>query len=90
MKLAYTRAMLNAALSGRLHEVRTVAHPVFKVAVPVECPGVPAEFLDARGMWADKAAYDRSALDLSARFNKNFEKFQGIEREIAEAAPVGG
>jgi phosphoenolpyruvate carboxykinase (ATP) len=91
MKLRYTRAMLNAALSGALlRDVPTVTHPVFKVAVPTECPGVPAEFLDARGMWADKAAYDLAARDLSARFNKNFEKFQAVERQIAEAAPVGG
>jgi ATP-dependent phosphoenolpyruvate carboxykinase len=41
-------------------------------------------------MWADKAAYDLAARDLSARFNKNFEKFQAVERQIAEAAPVGG
>jgi phosphoenolpyruvate carboxykinase (ATP) len=91
MKLRYTRAMLNAALSGALlRDVPTVTHPVFKVAVPTECPGVPAEFLDAREMWADKAAYDLAARDLSARFNKNFEKFQAVERQIAEAAPVGG
>jgi len=38
-------------------------------------------------MWADKAAYDRAALDLAARFNKNFEKFAGVSKEIAAAAP---
>jgi phosphoenolpyruvate carboxykinase (ATP) len=90
MKLRYTRAMLNAALSGELRGVAMVTDPVFKVAVPATCPGVPAEFLDARGMWADKSAYDKAARDLSSRFNKNFEKFQAVEREIAEAAPVGG
>jgi phosphoenolpyruvate carboxykinase (ATP) len=88
MKLQYTRAMLNAALSGELKSAPTVAHPVFKVAVPTSCPGVPASFLDARGMWADKQAYDKAARDLSARFNKNFEKFSQVSREIAEAAPV--
>jgi phosphoenolpyruvate carboxykinase (ATP) len=38
-------------------------------------------------MWADKAAYDRAALDLAARFNKNFAKFSGVGKEIAAAAP---
>ncbi len=89
VKLRYTRAMLNAALSGKLRDVPTVADPVFKVAVPTECPGVPSEFLNARGMWSDKDAYDKAARDLSARFNKNFEKFHAVEPEIAEAAPVG-
>jgi phosphoenolpyruvate carboxykinase (ATP) len=88
MKLAYTRAMLDAALSGALNGVETEIHPLFKVAVPKSCPGVPAQFLDARGMWADKAEYDRSARDLSGRFNQNFEKFSGVTKEIAEAAPA--
>jgi phosphoenolpyruvate carboxykinase (ATP) len=48
---------------------------------------VPATFLDARGMWADKVAYDRAALDLAARFNKNFGKFSGVGKDIAAAAP---
>jgi phosphoenolpyruvate carboxykinase (ATP) len=87
MRLSYTRAMLNAALSGELEGVPTEQHPVFRVAVPKSCPGVPPQFLDTRGMWADKQAYDRAAHDLSARFNKNFEKFTGVAREIAEAAP---
>jgi phosphoenolpyruvate carboxykinase (ATP) len=88
MKLRYTRAMLNAAIAGELKDVAMTAHPVFRTAVPAECPGVPAQFLDARGMWADKAAYDKAACDLSSRFNKNFEKFHAVNREVAEAAPA--
>src|SRR3954469_1151280 len=88
MKLRYTRAMLNAVLSGELSAVPTQTHSTFKVAVPVTCPGVPAQFLDARGMWPDKEAYDRAARDLSARFNRNFEKFSGVSQEIAAAAPA--
>jgi phosphoenolpyruvate carboxykinase (ATP) len=38
-------------------------------------------------MWPDKGAYDRAALDLAARFNRNFEKFSGVAVEIAQAAP---
>jgi phosphoenolpyruvate carboxykinase (ATP) len=87
MKLRYTRAMLRAALNGQLQDVAVERHAVFGVSVPQSCPGVPAAFLDARGMWADKAAYDRAALDLAARFNKNFEKFAGVSKEIAAAAP---
>jgi phosphoenolpyruvate carboxykinase (ATP) len=88
MKLSYTRAMLNAALSGELSAVPTQTHSTFKVAVPASCPGVPAQFLDARGMWPDKDAYDRAARDLSGRFNKNFAKFNGVAAEIAAAAPA--
>jgi phosphoenolpyruvate carboxykinase (ATP) len=88
MKLPYTRAMLNAALTGELNGIPTAQHPIFRVAVPKSCSGVPPQFLDARGMWPDKEAYDRAARDLSARFNRNFEKFQGVARDVAEAAPV--
>jgi len=88
MKLPYTRAMLNAALSGALNNTPTVIHPIFKVAVPTSCPGVPSQFLDARGMWSDKEAYDRAAGDLSTRFNQNFAKFTGVSHEIAQAAPA--
>jgi len=88
MKLAYTRAMLNAVLSGELNGAEMQPHPIFKVAVPKSCPGVPAQFLDARAMWADPQAYDRAARDLSGRFNRNFEKFNGVAKEVAEAAPV--
>jgi len=56
--------------------------------VPAACPGVPAEVLDARGQWADKAAYDAAANSLSARFRKNFEKFASLAAGIREAAPV--
>ena len=88
MKLKYTRAMLNAAISGALNSAHFTPHPVFRVQVPASCPYVPSELLDARGMWKDKDAYDRAAADLSGRFNRNFAKFEGVEREIAAAAPA--
>jgi phosphoenolpyruvate carboxykinase (ATP) len=88
MKLGYTRAILNAVLSGELNDVPAVPHPVFKVLVPQSCPGVPASILDARGMWPDKTGYDKAARDLAHRFQKNFEKFSDVNREIAEAAPA--
>jgi phosphoenolpyruvate carboxykinase (ATP) len=65
-------------------------HPVFKVAVPASCPGVPPQLLDARSMWPDPSAYDKAARDLSQRFNQNFEKFNAVHREIAQAAPASG
>ena len=74
---AFTASGMIAALSGALNGAETEVHPIFKVAVPKSCPGVPALFLDARGMWPDKEASDRAARDLSGRFNKNFEKFTG-------------
>ncbi len=88
MSLKYTRAMVNAVIAGKLDDVAVEPHPVFRVLVPKSAPGIPPELLDARAQWTDKAAYDRAAEHLSARFKKNFEKFGKVSEEILEAAPV--
>ena len=88
MSLKYTRAMVNAAIAGQLDKVPAEPHLVFRVMVPKSCPGVPAEILDARSQWKDKAAYDKAAENLSALFKKNFEKFGKVAKPIMEAAPA--
>jgi len=88
MKLGYTRAMITAALEGKLDNVETVNDPIFGVAVPKEVPGVPAELLTPRNTWTDQAAYDEKALYLAGLFVKNFEKYaSGVSEEIRNAAP---
>ncbi|MBC7536386.1 MAG: phosphoenolpyruvate carboxykinase (ATP) [Ferruginibacter sp.] len=90
MKLGYTRAMITAALEGKLDHVEFEAHPVFGMMMPKECPGVPAEILNPRNTWADKAAYDTKAVNLAKQFIKNFEKYAGgVSEEILAAAPKG-
>jgi phosphoenolpyruvate carboxykinase (ATP) len=86
MKLRYTRAMVSAALDGTLHKVEYEVEPAFGLSIPKSCPGVPPEFLDARGAWKIKAAYDKSAADLAARFAKNFEKFD-VPENVRAAGP---
>src|SRR5260370_418557 len=85
MNLEYTRAMVNSAIAGDLDQVATSPHPIFHVAVPTSCPGVPPEILDARGQWKDRAAYDRQAQNLDGLFRKNFEKFGEAAQEILGA-----
>ncbi|MBM3812037.1 MAG: phosphoenolpyruvate carboxykinase (ATP) [Acidimicrobiia bacterium] len=87
MKLPYTRAMVNAAIEGRLDDIETCPHPVFQVLVPRSCPGVPAHLLDARGQWKDTAAYDKASSNLSAQFRDNFQKFGSISPDITSAGP---
>jgi phosphoenolpyruvate carboxykinase (ATP) len=86
MKLAYTRSMVRAAIEGQLANAEFTLEPAFGFTIPKSCPGVPPEFLDARGAWKDKAAYDKAAADLAARFAKNFEKFQ-VPEKIRAAGP---
>ncbi len=88
MKLAYTRAMVSAALNGDFDHVEFKHHDVFNVEYPVSCPNVPDEKLDARGMWEDKAAYDAQANKLAQMFADNFaSKYPNMPKEIVEAGP---
>ncbi|MES2332323.1 MAG: phosphoenolpyruvate carboxykinase (ATP) [Bacteroidota bacterium] len=88
MKLSYTRAMITAALEGRLEGVSYEAHPVFGMMMPLSCPGVPTEILNPRSTWADTAAYDAKSKDLATQFVQNFEKYaSGVTQEILQAAP---
>lgn len=89
MSLKYTRAMVNAAVEGKLEGVACVPDPVFQVLVPKSVPGVPAEVLDARGMWKDPAAYDAAAKHLAGLFGKNFERFGEMDADIIAAGPKG-
>lgn len=88
MKLRFTRAMITAALRGELDRVDYMEHPVFGVSFPTTCPNVPAEILDPRSTWADKAEYDRTAEKLAKQFITNFDKYkEGASAEILAAAP---
>jgi len=88
IKLRFTRAMISAALEGQLDEVGYDTHEVFGLAMPKTCPNVPAEILNPRSTWADKAAYDTKANELAEKFVKNFEKYSDFANaEIMAASP---
>jgi phosphoenolpyruvate carboxykinase (ATP) len=91
VKIAYTRAMVHAVLDGSLNNVQTVVDPVFGVAVPVTCPNVPTEVLNARNTWSDKAAYDLQAHKLASMFAENFKTFaKDVSDEVSAAGPHAG
>ena len=73
MSIGHTRALLNAALEGKLDGVECETHAVFNMKIPKSCPGVPAEVLNPKNTWKDKAAYDAAATKLRDMFRKNFE-----------------
>ena len=89
MRLSHTRAMVRAALAGRLDRVPTHVEPVFGLEVPLAVPGgVPDEILLPRGTWADPAAYDAQAARLAALFRHNFAPFQDrVHASVREAGP---
>ncbi len=88
MKIQYTRAMLNAALSGKLDNVETQKDPFFNLNVPVSCDGVPKEVLNPRNTWKNKDKYDEMAKKLANMFIENFKEFEeGTSKEIQNAGP---
>ncbi len=88
IKLQYTRAMLNAALEGKLDDVEYFTDPIFGLQVPKKCPGVPDEVLDQRRMWKDVAEYEKHAKAMAAKFQENFKKFEAdVPKSVAEAGP---
>jgi phosphoenolpyruvate carboxykinase (ATP) len=88
MKIAYTRAMIRAALSGKLDHVGYQRHPVFNIDMPTTCVDVPAAVLDPRSTWADKAAYDQQAAKLARMFVENFKSFeQDVPAAVKDAGP---
>jgi len=90
MDITLTRAMVRAALAGSLRNVEYEEDPTFRVAIPRSCPGAPAEILNPRAVWADKAAYDQRASKLAAEFAAHFESAygdKGIDPTVAAVCP---
>jgi len=86
MSLKHTRAMVHAALDGRLAKAHFVTEPAFGLSIPTHCPDVPSEILNPRNAWADKAAYDVQARLLASRFVENFRKFD-VPESVRQAGP---
>jgi phosphoenolpyruvate carboxykinase (ATP) len=87
MSIRHTRAMVRAALDGRLAQVASAPDPHFGLLVPSACPDVPVEVLNPRANWKDKRAYDNAALDVARRFENNFKQFEtAVDRKVKQAA----
>ena len=82
--------MITAMLNGSLAKAKFTPDPVFGLAIPDAIPGgsVPADVLNPRNTWKDKAAYDSKAKDLAKRFRENDAKFE-IDAPVRAAGPKG-
>ena len=88
MKIAYTRAMIRAALSGALDAVAYARDPIFNLDVPAGCPSVPPDVLQPRQTWASRSEYDLQASKLAKMFGENFKAFEGsVTAEVLAAGP---
>jgi phosphoenolpyruvate carboxykinase (ATP) len=87
IKLAHTRAIIDAIHDGSLARSPTVVEPRFGLCVPTSCPGVPPEILLPRQTWKDAAAYDATDEKLAGLFRENFTHF--ADRATAEVRQAG-
>ena len=88
MAIGYTRAMVNAALDGTLENAAFETEPFFGLSIPAAVPGVPADVLNPRNAWSDKAEYDVQAKTLAGLFFENFKKFEAQASDGVKAIAV--
>ncbi|MFT3988654.1 phosphoenolpyruvate carboxykinase [Aestuariivirga sp.] len=88
MPIAVTRALLDAALDGRLESGEWRTDPHFGFAVPTAIDGVDSSLLDPRSTWADPTAYDAQARKLVGMFVENFMRFEDqVSADVKAASP---
>ncbi|MGM0787776.1 MAG: phosphoenolpyruvate carboxykinase (ATP), partial [Thermodesulfobacteriota bacterium] len=86
-----TRAMLTAAMEGKLDGVSFTENRLFHLNVPDSCPGVPSEMLHPENTWPDKAAFDTRAAALAKEFSDYFDKAYGdagIDEAVRAQCPA--
>ncbi len=86
MSLRHTRAIVHAALDGRLAKAEFTTEEAFGLSIPTTCPSVPAELLNPRNAWANKQAYDAQASLLASKFAENFRRFH-VPESVRQAGP---
>jgi phosphoenolpyruvate carboxykinase (ATP) len=88
ISIKYTRALLNAALSGKLLSVKYSVDPVFGFGVPETCDEVPPSVLSPAASWPSKETYMQKYRQLASRFIENFKRFEvGCPEETIKAGP---
>jgi phosphoenolpyruvate carboxykinase (ATP) len=88
MSIAHTRAMVNAALDGSLNGATFEPEPFFGLSIPTALHDVPADVLNPRNAWSDKAAYDAQARKLAGLFFENFKKFEAQASDGVRAVAI--
>ncbi|MGB7589911.1 MAG: phosphoenolpyruvate carboxykinase (ATP) [Terriglobia bacterium] len=88
ISIHHTRALLNAALNGKLNQVEYKKDPVFGFDVPTTCEGVPSDILDPASTWPSRDEYFKKYDGLAARFIENFKMMMAeCPEHILEAGP---
>lgn len=88
ISIKYTRALLEAALTGQLDKVEYYKDEVFGYSVPKTCPNVPDDVLYPWKSWPDKKSYDQKYRQLASLYRENFKKYaDGCTPEVCACGP---
>ncbi|RLE18697.1 MAG: phosphoenolpyruvate carboxykinase (ATP) [Acidobacteria bacterium] len=88
ISIRYTRALLDAALDGKLDSVEYRKDEMFGFEVPKTCPNVPDKVLTPEAAWHDPKAYWQKYRQLAALYIENFKKFKkGASPEVIACNP---
>ncbi len=88
ISIRHTRNLLNAALEGKLDDVKYRKDKLFGFEVPMTCPEVPEDVLYPEAAWGNKDEYWKKYDALAARFIENFKLFEkGCSQEVINAGP---
>lgn len=88
ISIRHTRNLLNAALEGKLENVKYRKDKLFGYEVPMSCPDVPEDVLYPENSWGNKDEYWNKYDTLAARFIENFKVFENeCSKEVIDAGP---
>lgn len=85
-KIAVTRAIVKAIVSGEIKHTPTEQLPGFNLAIPRQVSGVDTAVLDPRKVWQGTKSYVEQSAELIAKFKANFTRFDVAEK-VHEAGP---
>ena len=84
-----TRAIIDAILDGSIENAETKVVPIFNFEVPTSLHDVDSNILDPRNTYVDSNEWNTKAIDLAARFIKNFAQYTDNEKgqSLVKAGP---
>ncbi len=87
ISLPYTRALINAAIEGKLDPSKFVTDKNFGFSIVSECPGIPSEVLIPAKSWPSEDKYNEQAQQLAKSFATNLKEMADVPSEITQSGP---
>jgi phosphoenolpyruvate carboxykinase (ATP) len=88
ISIRHTRNLLNAALEGKLDDLKYRKDKLFGFEVPLSCPDVSEDVLDPSSSWGSQDEYWQRYDALAARYIENFKLYaEGCPPDILAAGP---